>query len=108
MLRDGILLTHGNLRPHIVCDTQQCLTELQLENFENSPYNPDLTSSEFQLFKNLKSFLAGKNFKDDDEVRFVVYQWLKSQAASFFEKCIQALVPCYDKSLNNVGTDVEN
>lgn len=107
MLRDGILLIHDNARPHTAHDTQQCLMELRWEVFDHPPYSPDLAPSDFHLFKHLKSFLAGKQFRDDDEIRSVVIQWLQSQAASFFDKGIQTLVPRYDKCLNNGGTYVE-
>jgi len=54
-----------------------------------------------------KKFLGGKRFDDDDGLKDAVQKWLTSQAAAFYEKGIQKLVPRYDKCLNNGGEYVE-
>lgn len=59
------------------------------------------------LFPHLKNFLAGKRFDDDDNVEDVVQKWLTSQAAVFYEKGLQKLVPCYDKYPINGGDYVK-
>ncbi|GFU95882.1 histone-lysine N-methyltransferase SETMAR [Trichonephila clavipes] len=48
-------------------------------------YSPDLTPSDFHLFLHLKSFLAGKHFNNDKELKENVSDWLKTQAANFYE-----------------------
>jgi hypothetical protein len=58
------------------------------------------------LFLHLKSFLAGRQFHDD-EVKEAVTTWFASQAASFYDEGIQKLVQRYDKCLNNGGNYVE-
>ena len=54
----------------------------------------------FHLFLHLQKYLAGKNFKDDDEVQEEVMTWFKGLAADFYDSGIQKLVP----RLNNVWT----
>jgi hypothetical protein len=48
----------------------------------------------------LKTFLGGRRFHDDNEVKEAVNTWMASQAASFYDAGIQKLVPRY-KCLNN-------
>jgi len=72
---------------------------------DHPPYSPDLAPIDFHLFLHLKKFLGGKRF--DDDLKDAVQKWLTSQAAAFYEKGIQKLVPRYGKYLNNGGKYVE-
>jgi hypothetical protein len=56
------------------------------------------------VFLRLKTFLGGRRFHDDNEVKKA---WFALQAASFYNAGLQKLVPCYDKCLNNGGNSVE-
>jgi hypothetical protein len=55
----------------------------------------------------LKTFLCGRRFHDDNEVKEAVKMWFASQAASFYDAGIQKLVPHYNECLNNGGNCVE-
>ena len=77
------------------------------EQFDHPPYSPDLAPSDFHLFLHLKSFLAGRQFHDDNEVKYAVTACFASLAASFYDEGIQKLVQRYDKCLNNGGNYVE-
>jgi len=59
------------------------------------------------LFLHLKSFLAGRQFHEDNEVKQAVTTCFASQAASFYDEGIQKLVQRYDKCLYNGGNYVE-
>jgi hypothetical protein len=52
-----------------------------------------LAPRDFRLFINLKKFLGGKRFDNDDDLKDALQKWLKSQAAAFYEEGIQKLVP---------------
>ncbi|PRD29767.1 UNVERIFIED_CONTAM: hypothetical protein NCL1_28426 [Trichonephila clavipes] len=53
------------------------------------------------------SFLAGKHFNNDKELKENVFNWLKTQAATFYEEGIEKLVPRYDTCLQYFGSYVE-
>ncbi|GFV84441.1 histone-lysine N-methyltransferase SETMAR [Trichonephila clavipes] len=78
-----------------------------IENVWDALRSPDLTPSDFHLFLHLKSFLAGKHFNNDKELKENVSNWLKTQAATFYEEGIEKLVPRYDTCLQNFGSYVE-
>jgi hypothetical protein len=59
------------------------------------------------VFLHLKTFLGGRRFYDDDEVKEAINIWLATQAASFYDAGIRKLVPRYDKCLNNGRSYVE-
>jgi len=108
MLSQGVVMIHDNARPHTAAAMQNLITTFGWEQFDHPPYSPDLAPSDFHLLLHLKSFLAGLQFHDDNEVREAVTTCFASQAASFYDERIQKLVQRYDKCLNNGGNYVEN
>ncbi|GFX00444.1 hypothetical protein TNCV_2090941 [Trichonephila clavipes] len=53
--------------------------------------DPNLSRSDFHLFRYLKHGLGGKRFSDN-EVKSVVNSWLSDQTADFFEEDFENLV----------------
>jgi histone-lysine N-methyltransferase SETMAR len=75
--------------------------------FDHPPYSPDLAPSDYHLFPNMKTWLATQRFDDDAELQAGVNEWLKPQAAKFYDDGINKLVHRYDKCLNLNGDYVE-
>jgi hypothetical protein len=48
-------------------------------------YSPDLTASDFYLFRRLKSNLQGIQFANNAAIQ-TVREWLRQQPQAFFEK----------------------
>ena len=99
-------MIHDNARPHTAAATQNLITTFGWEQFDHPPYNPDLAPSDFHLFLHLKSFLAGWQFHNDNEVKETVTTCITSQVTSFYDDGIQKLVQRYDTCLNNGGNYV--
>jgi hypothetical protein len=59
------------------------------------------------LFLHLKSFLAGRQFHDDNEVKEAVTTCFAPQAASLYDEGIQKLVQRYNNCLKNGRNYVE-
>jgi histone-lysine N-methyltransferase SETMAR len=106
MLGQGVVMLHDNVRPHTAAATQDLIATSGWEQFDHSPYSPDLVLSDFHVFLNLKIFLGGLWFHDD-EVKDAINMWSASQVTSFYVVGIKKLVPCYNKCLNNGGNYVE-
>ncbi|GFV04302.1 histone-lysine N-methyltransferase SETMAR [Trichonephila clavipes] len=105
-LSKGVFL-HYNAQPHTANVTKTLLREFGWDVFEHPPYSPDLAVCDFHLFLHLKSFLACKHFSNDKELKENVSNWLKTQAATFYEEDIEKLVPRYNRCLQNFGSYVE-
>ncbi|KAJ4437856.1 hypothetical protein ANN_13795 [Periplaneta americana] len=104
MLTAGVVLLHDNARPHKARRTASVLTEFGWELFDYPPYSPDLAPSDFHVFLHLKKFLSsGERFGNDEELKTSVTRWFHSQAAEFYDRGIQKLIPRYDKCLNSDG-----
>jgi hypothetical protein len=67
----------------------------------------DFAPSDFHFFPKLKEFLGGRRFKNDEEVKDAVKEWLNGLAAEVYDEGIQKLVTRYDKCLNVGGDYVE-
>jgi len=55
----------------------------------------------------MKTWLATQRFDDDAELQAGMNEWLKSQAATFYDDGINKLVHLYDKWLNLNGDCIE-
>ncbi|KAJ4447601.1 hypothetical protein ANN_09608 [Periplaneta americana] len=65
---------------------------------------PPLSLS-LSLFKKFLS--SGERFGNDEDLKTSVTRWFHSQAAEFYDRGIQKLIPRYDKCLNSDGGYVE-
>ena len=70
MLAWGVVMIHDNTRPHT--SMQNLITTFDCEQLDNLPHSPDLAQSGFHLFLHPKSFLAGRWFHEDSEVKEAV------------------------------------
>jgi hypothetical protein len=85
MLSRGVVMLHDNARPHTAAATQYLIATFGWEQFDHPPYSPDLAPRDFHVFLHLKTFLGGRWFHDDNEVKETVNTWFASQAASLYD-----------------------
>jgi hypothetical protein len=67
--------------------TEICLTTL---------YSPDFDPSDYHLFTYLKNWFGSQRFNSNEELIESVKTWQSSQAADFFDRGIQQLIPRYN------------
>ncbi|GBN10241.1 Histone-lysine N-methyltransferase SETMAR [Araneus ventricosus] len=91
MLSSGVVLLQDNARPHTAVATTILLQRFGWEVFDHPPYSPDLAPSDFHLFAHMKRWLGGQNFATDNELQTSVQNWLKTQAAAFYDEGIGKL-----------------
>ncbi|PIO76326.1 hypothetical protein TELCIR_01613 [Teladorsagia circumcincta] len=87
----NVRLLHGNARSHVANITQQKIEELGWQVLPYAPYSPDLAPSDYHLFRSMQHFLAGKKFKNRDDVRIWVSKFFESKPKEFFDGGIHAL-----------------
>jgi hypothetical protein len=83
MLSWGVVILHDNAHPHTATATQDLIATFVWEQFDYSPDSPDLAPSDFHVFMHLKTFLGGRPFHNNGEVKEAVNTWFASQVASF-------------------------
>ncbi|GFO02717.1 histone-lysine N-methyltransferase SETMAR [Plakobranchus ocellatus] len=62
------ILQHDNARPHTSLQTQDALRQLELTTLPHRAYSPDLAPSEYYLFPQLKKYLKGHHYDNDEEL----------------------------------------
>jgi len=68
MLTRGPLLLHGNAPAKMSRVAQAIVKDIEFEQLSHPPYSPDLTPSDFYLFRHLKQHLRRTRFFDDDDL----------------------------------------
>jgi len=68
ILTRGPLLLHDNAPANMSRVVQAIVKDIGFEQLSYPPYSPDLTPSDFYLFRLLKQHLRGMRFFDDDKL----------------------------------------
>ena len=99
-LSKGVLLQQDNARVHT------CNVAVERNGYELIPhpaYFPDLASSDFFLFPNLKKDIRGLHFWSDKEVVTAVEEWVNGKDPDFFSSGLMALKHCWSKCITLEG-----
>jgi len=80
----GVCLLHDNARPHTATATVWTIEELQFECIPHPLYSPDFAPVAFHVSSPLKDALSRTRFRDNDEVRSAVHEWLRTRPKEFF------------------------
>ena len=84
--RRSVVFDHDNERPHISLKTQQKLRELEWDILTHPPYSPDLTPSDYHLFRSLEHYLLGEKFESEEHIKTSLLQFFYQKGQKFFEK----------------------
>ena len=68
-LSTGVLLQHGNPRPHTAHSTVATIQDLSFKCLPHPLYSPYLAPSDFHVFGPLKEAMGSKSFRSDKEVQ---------------------------------------
>lgn len=101
--RNLVVYHCDNARGHTAKITQQKLRDFKWEVLPQPPYSPDLSPSDYHLFRSLEHFLSGKKFKDEDSLRSALSQFFDSKDPSFYQEGIEDLVKRWSVVADNNG-----
>ena len=65
----NVLLLHNNARPHIANMTKEVIQTHGWEVLPHPPYSPDLTPTDFHLFRLLSNAKRGISFNNDAKLK---------------------------------------
>ena len=88
---DRPILLHDNPRPQSANRAQLKILELDLETIDHPPYSPDLSSTDYHLFRNLDNFLQIKMFNSRQAVENAFHAFIGSRSPDFYAKGINEL-----------------
>ena len=98
MLSSGIVLLHDNSQPQTAAATKRLLQRFRWEEFDHPP-----SSARTWLHVIFISYLVRNGHRRTtfwhNELQTSIENWLKAQAAGFYDEGIGKLVPRYEKCL---------
>jgi transposase len=68
MFAAGVLIFHDNAQPHASGAVSENLEKYGWQVLPHSPYSPDMSPPDFDMFRKLKKPLRGKRFRSTEEV----------------------------------------
>jgi histone-lysine N-methyltransferase SETMAR len=101
--RQGPILLHDNARPHTSRTTVGKLTELGYEILQHPPYSPDLSPTDYHLFRHLELFLRNKTFRGQEAVIGAFEEFVNSKNVEFYRNGIFSLVSRWEKTIQANG-----
>ena len=95
--RTGIVPHHDNERPHTSLTTRTKLLELGWEVMSHPPYSPDLVPSDYHTFRSLQNILNGKNFSNNDDLKWHLAEFFAIKDQKFYQRGIMKLPERWQK-----------
>ena len=86
-----ILFHDDNAPSHTSNIAQAKKHELGFKSLPHPPYSPDLTSSDYYLFPNLKRWLCGRHFESNEEVEWGTEGYFGGFDTSYYLERIEKL-----------------
>ena len=101
--RKGVIFHHDNARPHVAQQTLRKLKELKWEILQHPPYSPDISPSDFHLFRSLQNSLNGKNLNSVEAVENYLTNFFQEKPSSFYKNGIDKLVERWETIVEKDG-----
>jgi histone-lysine N-methyltransferase SETMAR len=88
---EDVLFIQDNARPHTAKLTKSKLRNLKWEVLKHPPCSPDMSPSDFHLFRSMQNHLAGVKFNSEEVLREWMTNFFYDKPASFFVRGITKL-----------------
>lgn len=82
---------HENAPAHTSVIAVSKINDLQFKLFPQTPYLLDYAPSDYYLFQNLKKWLGGKRFSNNEEVESAVNGYFMELVGSYYKQGIEAI-----------------
>ena len=79
------------------------INKLKFKLLPHAPYSPDLASSDYFIFPNLKKWLDGRRFANNEEVESAVNCYSEEDDRSHYKNGIEAIVHRWEKYIELKG-----
>ena len=99
--RKGVVFHHDNARPHTSLMTRQKLSELGWEVLMYSPYSPDITPSDYHLFRSLQNSLRVTKLASREACENHLIQFFNQKPQKFCTYGIMDLPEKWRKIVDN-------
>jgi len=107
LAKKKVLFHHDNAPVHTCVIAVAKIHELKFQLLPHAPYSPDLAPSDYFLFLNLKKWLGGKKFANNEEVESAVDDYFEELDSFHYKQGIEAIEHRWEKCIELQGDYVE-
>jgi len=101
--RKGPILLHDKTRPLVAQLILQKVYQFGYEIFSHPPYSPDLSPTDYYVFKNLDNFLTNKHFRNQVDSKNAFNDFITSRTPEFYVTGINKLVSRWSMCIESNG-----
>ena len=102
-----LIMLHDNARPHVIKPVKKYLEGAKWEILPHPPYSPDISPSDFHLFRFMQSALSGERFNSYEGIKKWLDEWIASKKPDFFIRGIHLLPERWEKVVASEGAYFE-
>lgn len=105
--KKNVLFDQDNAPVHTSLIAMAKINELKFQLLPHAPYSLDLAPSDYFIFPNLKKWLGGKRFSNNEEVESAVEGYFEEIDGSHYKQGIEAIEHRWQKCIELQGDYVE-
>jgi histone-lysine N-methyltransferase SETMAR len=98
-----VFFLHDNARPHVASKTHKKLLKLGWTVLPHPAYSPDLSPTDYHLFRSLAHYLTDKQFNNKAHLKQELDAFFNHKSPEFYRKGIMTLPERWRKVINNNG-----
>jgi len=99
-----VILLHDNARPHVAKSVKQTLLQFEWEVLLHPTYSPNMTPSDYHLFRLIQHALTDTHFSSyEEEIQKWMNEWISSKDIAFYHRGIVRLPERWEKIVENGG-----
>lgn len=101
--QDKVLFHDDNARPHRANIVKEKVEDFGWDRLDQPPYSPDIAPSDYYLFRSMQMDLSEIRFRNVEEVRKWVDDWIAKKDEDFFKRGIHKLPQRWLEVIANDG-----
>ncbi|XP_020289890.1 histone-lysine N-methyltransferase SETMAR-like [Pseudomyrmex gracilis] len=101
--RKDVVFHHNNVRSHISMQTQRKLRELNWDLLLHPSNSPDISPSDYYLFRSLQNSLNGRKFTSFNDLKNYISSFFDEKPTTFYDRGIRMLPERWRKIIENNG-----
>ncbi len=105
--RDRPVLLHDNAKPHTASQTKSTLEALGFDVLPHPAYSPDISPSDYYLFRSMEHSLKEQCFDNRDHMEKWLSDFFESKSQSFYEKGLFSLEDRWKQVVRSGGKYVD-
>lgn len=101
--RIPVVLLHDNAKPHTARLTRDKLADMAWEVLPHPPYSPDISPTDFHLFRSLEHWIRGQKFTNREDIEASLAEFFASKSRAWYARGINLLEERWNQIIQSDG-----